>query len=90
MARAKHYQYYSQKKIRRRQTIGFQSGDMLNAEESQYFDQLEHLWDMLSDCIEGGRLTEADIPDDYKALVKQMVKLGNLEYKATKQLEKGN
>ena len=32
------------------------------------------LHDMVSDAIEGGRLTEADIPDDYKAIVGQLVK----------------
>lgn len=30
------------------------------------------LHDMLSDMIEGGRLTEGDIPDDYTALVEQL------------------
>ena len=30
------------------------------------------LHDMLSDMIEGGRLTEGDIPDDYAALVEQL------------------
>ena len=38
--------------------------DLLNA----YFK----LHDMLSDMIEGGRLTEGDIPDDYAALVGQL------------------
>ena len=35
---------------------------------SAYFE----LHDMLSDMIEGGRLTEGDIPDDYAALVEQL------------------
>jgi hypothetical protein len=30
------------------------------------------LHDILSDCIESGRLTEADLPDDYKAIVEQL------------------
>lgn len=30
------------------------------------------LHDMLSDCIESGRLTAADLPDDYHALVEQL------------------
>ena len=38
--------------------------DLLNA----YFE----LHDMLSDMIEGGRLTEGDIPDDYAALVERL------------------
>lgn len=38
-----------------------------------YTKALERLWDMLSDTVEGGRLTEADCPDDYEALVHQMV-----------------
>lgn len=37
--------------------------------QASYTDALERLWDMLSDTIESGRLTEADIPDDYQALV---------------------
>lgn len=37
-----------------------------------YIRELEKLWDMLSDAIEGGRLTESDIPDDYQAIVYQM------------------
>lgn len=77
-------------KIRRGELVGFQSGDILNTEESQYFDQLERLWDMLSDCVEGGRLTEADLPDDYEALVHQMVKLVSLEYAVKRQLDRGN
>lgn len=35
------------------------------------------LHDMLSDMIEGGRLKEADIPDDYEAIVEQLAKLAN-------------
>ena len=38
--------------------------DLLNA----YFK----LHDRLSDMIEGGRLTEGDIPEDYAALVEQL------------------
>lgn len=41
--------------------------DLLNP----YFE----LHDMLSDMIEGGRLTEGDIPDDYAALVEQLEQL---------------
>lgn len=41
--------------------------------QSRYIKELEKLWDMLSDTIEGGRLTEADIPDDYQAFVTQMM-----------------
>ena len=36
------------------------------------------LHDGLSDMIEGGRLTEADIPDDYQWLVKQLAGPANL------------
>ena len=39
----------------------------------RYVAALERLWDMLSDTVEAGRLSEADIPDDYRALVEQMV-----------------
>lgn len=41
---------------------------MINELLEAYFD----LHDMLSDMIEGGRLTEADIPDDYQALLEQI------------------
>jgi predicted protein tyrosine phosphatase len=36
-------------------------------------DAYEKLHDGLSDMIEGGRLTEADIPDDYQWLVETLV-----------------
>lgn len=32
------------------------------------------LHDMLSDCIEGGRLSAAELPDDYAAIVEQTIK----------------
>lgn len=37
------------------------------------------LHDGLSDMIEGGRLTEADIPDDYQWLVNSLERIGNME-----------
>ena len=40
--------------------------------EQNYLSELERLWDMLSDMIEGGRLTAADVPDDYQALVAKL------------------
>ena len=43
--------------------------DLLNA----YFT----LHDMLSSMIEGGQLTESDIPDDYAALVEQLEQCGS-------------
>lgn len=36
-------------------------------------EQYGRLHDALSDAIEGGRLTEADVPDDYQALVSLLV-----------------
>ncbi len=39
---------------------------------AHYVAALERLWDMLSDAVEGGRLTPALLPDDYAALVSQM------------------
>jgi len=39
-------------------------------------NQYAQLHDMLSDMIEGGRLTEADIPDDYEALVQALAHKG--------------
>lgn len=49
-----------------------QDGDMLTKDEAHYIGELESLWDMVSDTIKGGRLTEADIPDDYRAFVRQL------------------
>lgn len=37
----------------------------------------DRLHDLLSDLIEGGRLKEADIPDDYQAIVEQLALLAN-------------
>lgn len=37
----------------------------------------EKLHDGLSDMIEGGRLTEADIPEDYDWLVKSLIAVAN-------------
>lgn len=36
--------------------------------------QYGNLHDILSDCIESGRLSAADLPDDYAALVEQTIK----------------
>lgn len=38
----------------------------------------ERLHDGLSDMIEGGRLTEADIPDDYRWLRESLEKIGGM------------
>lgn len=73
--------------IKRRKLSGLQHGDMLTAREALYVNELERLWDMLSDTVEGGRLNEADIPDDYQALVEQMVKLGAIEGQDDPELE---
>lgn len=46
-------------------------------------DLLAHhskLHDMVSDMIEGGRLSEADIPDDYQALVDHLVEGVRLDH----------
>jgi len=69
----------------RKELLELQTGDMLSETERDYVDALERLWDMLSDCVEGGRLTEGNLPDDYAALVRQMVKLTGLEAKAFKE-----
>lgn len=37
----------------------------------------QQLHDMLSDMLEGGRLKQTDIPDDYDALVRQLALLAN-------------
>jgi len=38
----------------------------------------KRLHDILSDCIESGRLTEDDLPDDYRAIVHELEKLSNI------------
>jgi hypothetical protein len=47
-----------------------QDGDILTAREATYIEALEAEHDMIDDMLSGKRLTEADIPDDFKALVK--------------------
>jgi len=42
--------------------------------------QYGHLHDMLSDCIEGGRLSAAELPDDYAAIVDQLCKCVSIEH----------
>jgi hypothetical protein len=74
-------------KTSRAGVAGLQHGDMLTEREATYILELEKLWDMLSDTVEGGRLTEADIPDDYQALVSQMVKLAGIEGAKDPELE---
>lgn len=55
-----------------------QAGDILTENEAAYIEALEDLWDMVSDMVEGGRLREADIPDDYRALVRHQMTLSSL------------
>jgi hypothetical protein len=38
------------------------------------------LHDMLSDCIEGGRLSAAALPDDYAAIVEQITRCVAIDY----------
>lgn len=45
--------------------------------EPDPLSELEKLHDIISDTIEGGRLRESDIPDDYEALVLQLEKTAN-------------
>ena len=56
----------------------------LTPEEVRYIRALEKLWDMLSDAVEGGRLKKEDIPDDYEALVGQMVECEVARYAANR------
>jgi hypothetical protein len=63
------------RKVYHAQSRNLQDGDIITAEEALYIENLEQLWDMLSDAVEGGRLTQADAPDDYRAYVHQMTKL---------------
>lgn len=55
-----------------------QAGDILTENEAAYIEALEDLWVMVSDMVEGGRLREADIPDDYRALVRRQMTLSSL------------
>lgn len=54
---------------------------------AEYVKQLETLWDMVSDMVEGGRLQEASIPDDYSALVQQMAQLQALHFECSTEAE---
>lgn len=47
--------------------------------EDDRLREYRRLHEMLSDMIEGGRLTEADCPDDYEALVEQLTTLVALD-----------
>lgn len=42
-------------------------------------DEYRKLHDGLSDMVEGGRLREADIPDDYQWLVSSLEKLAGMD-----------
>lgn len=59
-----------------------QTGDILMEHEIKYISALEELWDLVSDVVEGGRLTEVDLPDDYRALVEKMQECERLRYTA--------
>lgn len=48
------------------------AGDTLTPEQAKHIDNLHRLCDMLNDCVSSGRLSEADIPDDFQALTAQM------------------
>jgi hypothetical protein len=60
------------------------AGDIITKAEEQYVEALEKLWDMVSDMTEY-RLREGDIPDDYEALVGQMVECNRILDTITKE-----
>lgn len=63
---------------------------MSNAEtqKSKELAAYHRLHDFLSDMIEGGRLTESDIPDDYQAVVEALVVCGGMRNQAA--MDAGN
>src|ERR1700694_1213475 len=46
------------------------------------------LHDMLSDCMESGRLSAAELPDDYAALVEQTIKCVSIDHVVTAVLKR--
>ena len=58
-------------------------GDALRKSLKEY----RRLHDFLSDAIEGGRLTEADVPDDYHAFIHQLEECARLEYFANQAID---
>lgn len=49
---------------------------MMATTDAKLLDGYKRLHDGLSDMIEGGRLREEHIPDDYKWLVEALAQLG--------------
>ena len=45
--------------------------------------QYGKLHDMLSDCMESGRLSAAELPDDYAALVEQTIRCVSIDHLVT-------
>lgn len=50
----------------------------MNENEQNLLAEYRRLHDMLSDMIEGGRLTAVDIPDDYDALVRKLTDIAGM------------
>jgi len=50
--------------------------------------QYGNLHDMLSDCIESGRLSAAELPDDYAALEEQIIKCVSIDHVMTAVLKR--
>lgn len=44
------------------------SGDIITEEEAIYIEALESVFLMMCNIIDGGRLRESDLPDDFAAL----------------------
>ncbi len=57
---------------------------VLRAVEKQY----GKLHDMLSDCMESGRLSAAELPDDYAALVEQLITCVSIDHMMTAVLKR--
>lgn len=64
---------------------------MLTSKSSsqQYRDAYARLHDFVSDCIEGGRINETDLPDDYQALVEACVDCVAADHRLTEALQGG-
>lgn len=49
-----------------------QEGDILSGREARYVDELERLWDMLSDAVEDGKLDT--VKDEQRAVYLRIVR----------------
>lgn len=59
-----------------------QEGDILSALEARAIERWQELHNMVSELVESGKIKEADLPDDYRALVRKLEQCVQAENKA--------